>query len=420
MNEKELTHIDLFSGIGGFTLAGEWAGFKTVVFCEKEPFCQRVLQKRFGAVIADPKSTGRSARSSKRQPGGRDPIPLIPEIRDFDGTKWRGATLLTGGFPCQPFSVAGQKRGKKDDRYLWPEMFRIIKEAKPRWILAENVTGIVKLALGKMLSDLESIGYDFPRDHRGIPIVPVIPACGLNAPHRRYRVWVIANARCPYGERTEDKRESERQIHEKENASLLERSIENDELRNAPNSTWSRARLEKHRGSRQRRQSAKTLESEILRQENRKNCPKGNNPDNNYASDSKSRMPGEQAEQKGRKNSGGRNIEIVTDSEIPECKQSRQTRRGRKRFADRDKYAPNTSQARLQVGEMLGQNIRQERPPIIRNAWQEDWYEVATRFCRVDDGVPDRIHRLKALGNAIVPQVAYEILENIAWIERNE
>lgn len=115
-----MTHIDLFSGIGGFSLAAQWAGFKTIVFCEKDEFCQKVLKKHWPEV------------------------PLIPEIRDFDGTKWRGATLLTGGFPCQPFSSAGRKRGKKDDRYLWPEMLRIISEARPTWIIAENVINIAQ------------------------------------------------------------------------------------------------------------------------------------------------------------------------------------------------------------------------------------------------------------------------------------
>ncbi len=110
-------------------------------------------------------------------------IPIIPDIRDIDGTEWRGATLLTGGFPCQPFSIAGQRRGKDDDRHLWPEMLRVIKEARPHWIVGENVAGIVPMALDQVLTDLEDQNYSTQ--------TVIIPACAKNAPHRRDRVWII-------------------------------------------------------------------------------------------------------------------------------------------------------------------------------------------------------------------------------------
>ena len=155
------THIDLFTGIGGFTLAAEWAGFRPIVFCEKDEYCQKILKRHWPNV------------------------PIVPDIKDFDGRGWRGATLLTGGFPCQPFSVAGKRRGKDDDRYLWHEMFRVISEARPRWVVAENVTGIIGLALDDCLSDLESAGYSTETF--------IIPACAVGAPHRRDRVWIIAH-----------------------------------------------------------------------------------------------------------------------------------------------------------------------------------------------------------------------------------
>ena len=159
MNERR-THIDLFSGIGGFALASNAAGFSTSVFCESDPYATRVLKRHWPTV------------------------PIIKDIREFDGTKWRGADLLTGGWPCQPWSHAGVQRGHADDRSLWKEMFRVIDEARPRWVLGENVVGIINLALDEVLSDLESIGYSTG------PVV--IPAASLNAHHRRDRVFIIA------------------------------------------------------------------------------------------------------------------------------------------------------------------------------------------------------------------------------------
>jgi len=157
---NEPTHLDLFSGIGGFALAARWAGFRTIGFCDNEPYAQAVIKKHWPEV------------------------PIHGDIKTLDGTAYRGVTLLTGGFPCQPFSCAGKQRGKDDDRYLWPEMLRVIQEARPTWIVGENVAGIIGLALDKVCSDLEAYGYEVE------PII--IPACGVDAPHRRNRVWVIA------------------------------------------------------------------------------------------------------------------------------------------------------------------------------------------------------------------------------------
>jgi DNA-cytosine methyltransferase len=159
VNEKP-THLDLFSGIGGFALAAEWAGFETVGFCDNEPYAQAVLKKHWPNV------------------------PIHGDIKALDGTAYRGVTLLTGGFPCQPFSCAGEQRGKDDDRYLWPQMLRVIQEARPDWIVGENVVGIIGLALDQVCSDLEACGYEVEPT--------IIPACGVDAQHRRNRIWIIA------------------------------------------------------------------------------------------------------------------------------------------------------------------------------------------------------------------------------------
>lgn len=154
--------LDLFSGIGGFSLGLErTGGFETVAFCEIDPFCQKVLKKHWPSV------------------------PIYNDVRnlDYDGA----VDVITGGYPCQPFSSAGKRKGKNDDRHLWPSMLEIIKQKKPTWVIGENVIGHVTLGLDDVLDDLENSGYSTQTF--------IIPACSVFAPHRRYRTWIVANAK---------------------------------------------------------------------------------------------------------------------------------------------------------------------------------------------------------------------------------
>lgn len=180
MSVEGLTHIDLFSGIGGFALAARWAGIETVQFVEIDKFCQKVLAKNFKDV------------------------PIHDDIKTF---KYSGASpfILTGGVPCQPASCAGKRKGKEDDRWLWPEAFRIVSEVKPEWCLFENVAGLLSLEGGlvfdNLLAELEGQGYE---------VWPVIiPACAVNAPHRRDRVWIVAHGIDSIGQ-SRSARENER------------------------------------------------------------------------------------------------------------------------------------------------------------------------------------------------------------------
>ena len=161
----KLTHLSLFSGIGGLDLAAEMAGFKTVGQCEWADYPTKVLEKHWPDV-----------------PRWRD-IRTLKGDSFYDKTGMRTVDVISGGFPCQPFSVAGKRRGKEDDRYLWPEMLRVISELRPAWVVGENVAGIVNMALDQVYSDLESIGYAVQAF--------IIPACAVDAPHRRDRCAII-------------------------------------------------------------------------------------------------------------------------------------------------------------------------------------------------------------------------------------
>jgi DNA (cytosine-5)-methyltransferase 1 len=162
-----MKHIGLFEGIGGFSLAARWAGWETIAWCEWNEFGQKVLRHHF------PKAQGHG------------------DITQTDFTIYRGqCDIVTGGFPCQPYSTAGKRLGKEDERHLWPEMLRAIREIQPRWVVGENVLGLVNwsggLVFQEVQADLEAAGYEvFPY---------VLPACAVNAPHRRDRVWFVAYA----------------------------------------------------------------------------------------------------------------------------------------------------------------------------------------------------------------------------------
>lgn len=201
-----LRHGSLFSGIGGFDIAASWMGWQNVFSCEKDPFCQTVLKHYW------PNTTH------------------YEDIYDFRVTHFRGLIdIISGGFPCQPFSQAGKRKGPNDDRYLFPETMRIIKEARPEWIVLENVTGlftilepdslsemeikaielfcqdgeqpatstIIRLqrrVIGSIISEIGAAGYVLPTLEDGTPVILCIPAAAVGAPHQRDRVWFVAHA----------------------------------------------------------------------------------------------------------------------------------------------------------------------------------------------------------------------------------
>lgn len=171
-----MKHLDLFSGIGGFSLAARWMGWETVAWVEINEYCQKVLRKNF------PEAKG------------------YGDIKEFDRTIYRGSVdIITGGFPCQPFSTAGKRLGTDDPRHLWPEMLRIVDEFQPSFVVGENVHGITNWSNGLVFEmvchDMEAKGYE---------VAPVIlPAASVGAPHRRDRCWFVAYSHCNDARRRE-------------------------------------------------------------------------------------------------------------------------------------------------------------------------------------------------------------------------
>jgi len=160
-----LRHTDLCSGIGGFSLGFQWAGLsEPVLFCDTDAWCRKILAKHWPDVPI--------AEDVKEL--AYDPNGLVPDC-----------DILTAGYPCQPWSVAGVRRGEEDDRHIWPEIFAIVQAKRPTWCVFENVYGHISLGLDQVLSDLEAKGY--------ATRTFVVPACGVDAPHRRDRLWIVGH-----------------------------------------------------------------------------------------------------------------------------------------------------------------------------------------------------------------------------------
>jgi len=351
--------LDLFSGIGGFSLGLERTGMETVAFCEFDKKAQLVLKKhwpdvpiyndvreltydklkedgiisdtelingRRGPVVEPTRNEGwgkseagrKSLQSEYRETRSNDIEQVCKNGLPSRGEKQASTVdLICGGFPCQPFSVAGQQRGEEDDRHLWPEYFRLVQEIRPRWVLCENVTGLINLGLDQVLSDLASEIYSCQ--------TLIIPACAVNAPHRRDRVWVVANSRHRAGW------DGERGISGGDGARRFQKGI---------------------------------------------------------------RMP--------------ETVEVAGSSKAP-------------------KVVANTAGKGWERRLHRGQNPQRESQQglsgcgsTVRIKQEQNWWAVEPDVGRVAHGIPNRVDRLKQLGNAVVPSVVEQIGRAIMEIEESE
>lgn len=335
-----MKHIDLFSGIGGFAIACKWVwgeDYQNIGHSEIEKFPCKVYHKHF---------------------------PESECLGDITKIKWQEgqAELITGGFPCQPHSIAGKRKGSKDERDLWSECVRALCGVRPRYALFENVPALLTSDNGRffnrVLADLAKIGYDAEWQ--------IISAASVGAPHLRERIWIIAYPKSIGN--------NGRGIYK--NGEIRERSILSGE------------------------------------------CDNGNEIRSSTCTDNAttSRNNATDTDEDGWRSRGDSQRSILSGT-IAENK-IESGGRGSSEVAGSDCIISDSTSERLE-----GENGEEQEPPECpgynRNqSWRENWLEVATRLCRMDDGVSYRVDRLKALGNAIVPQVAETILRKIKEFER--
>lgn len=342
--QQKFKHISLFSGIGGFDLASEWMGWENIAHCEWNSFCQKILKYYWPNAIS------------------------YEDITKTDFSIHRGTIdIVTGGFPCQPYSVAGKRKGKDDERHLWPEMLRAIREIQPTWVVGENVGGLLSwnggLVFNEVQTDLEAEGYEI------LPLL--LPAASVNAPHKRDRIWFIAYSKAFRGSKGFGK-----ETNCNGGGKDSEHITKGNEIRDR-NSTTSGTGISSNTTS-----------------EGRKEWEQ-----NNGRSDSK--------KNKTRKND---RFERFSDN-------------GNAPNSDNKRLQRSKNDGGIRKG-------RQNRSEFITGLLPPNWQKFPTQspICDGDDGLCERLDNItfpkwrnesiKAGGNAIVPQVALQIFKAIELYEK--
>lgn len=328
--------LDLFSGIGGFSVGLERAGFETVAFCEIEEYPRAVLREHWPDV------------------------PIYGDIRELTGERLRSdgvvPDVICGGYPCQPFSVAGKQKAEDDPRHLWPEMFRLIRECRPRWVICENVSGHVKLGLDTVLDDLEGEGYTC--------WTFIIPACAVGAPHKRDRLWIVGYAE-----------------------------------HNGSSSTALRGQLEEDGRGTQEGQEQAEQSPRASRRADDASVANANGDD-------------------GRDGRGSQPQERETRLEHRGGGQRQPVGEPRQVVADTEGEQGSSENHRGEQGGFGEPQQRQPRGGSGWTLRESHWASEPN-VGRVADGVPNRAYRIKGLGNAVVPQIPQVIGETIRQYEES-
>jgi len=394
--------LDICSGIGGFSLGLEaTGGFDTVAFCEFDDFCCKVLNKHWPNVpiYKDLKEIG------------NEPERIIQE---FD--------LICGGIPCQPFSLAGKQKGKEDDRHLWPYMYEIVKSKKPTWVIVENVGGFVNVALDDVCLDLETQGYATQSF--------IIPACSVEAPHKRDRIWILGKLMADTesnGEdgvlRTTESEHDQRDTRMESSSSSdgrSEREVSQD-VANA-NDTGDRTPGRTTDGDRQKTVEGWQEQSQLGSSRSSEDVANSKElEDHEHDNGERTQQDREHrvSQQSGGEGSlGGK--EDVADTERLRQQGQRELERPSNTAKDSDGQTgrPNDgSQGSAGQGHtepQLGGMADGVSPRLDGHLG----FEQEPSIPRVATGIPDRVNRLKTLGNSIVPQIVYNI--GLAILEEEE
>ena len=356
--------LDLFSGIGGFSLGMEATKrIKTIGFVEKDKFCQKVLKKNFKN------------------------IPIEEDIRNVKGSNY-AADIVSGGFPCQPFSVAGKRKGTDDDRYLWDETIRVVRECKPRWFIGENVEGIININNGLVLRQVQT---DLEKENFKVQCL-IIPASGIGAWHQRKRVWIIG-CNVPNTNKSRSFKKYSTSINRKDkgNGFINESSSRSNE-------------------------NISNTNSRLSIRENEEIQTRGNtiNSSSKDVSNSNSRLCGGRGtEQESRTNQ-------IWSFYSPKEKQTEQHIRSKAVRCDallREKENVTNTNSKGFQRRSIPTNLEEKQRSITsKNSFkkQQTWWQTQSELCGVPNGISyeldkGRSNRIKALGNSIVPQIAYEI-----------
>ena len=335
-----LRHVDLCSGIGGFSLGFEWAQLSTpILFCDTEPWCRKILAKNFPNV---PIATDVKELAN-------DPERLVPDC-----------DILTAGYPCQPFSVAGKQKGTEDDRHIWPFIFRIVAQKRPTWCVFENVHGHIAMGLDQVLADLESEGYSTRTF--------VVPACGVNAPHKRDRLWIVAYSNSDDGRNGSSTKSQGRQSR-MEHRSGSQRQPIQEPNKNVADTTILGSQEHGH---------GKPDEFVHVSEDV---------ADTNNARQSSSSGRGQN-----NRNEEGHDIGRSGENVANSSGEGSQGRLSGRSNSERQSFVGQSGCSSSTYGQS-----------------GEDWWAVEPNVRRVAHGIPKRVDRIKGLGNAIVPQIAMNI-----------